>query len=203
VTNREEELLELIKKNPMISQNELADALGITRSSVAVHITNLIRKGNILGKGYIFKVDDYISVLGGANIDIIGLPNKKLIPADSNPGRIKVTLGGVGRNIAENLVHLGASTKLISAVGDDIYGKRIIEHANRIGLDMKNSLILNLLPTSTYVAILDENGDMQAAVNQMDIIDEISIDFIQGKKQVIENSKICVIDTNIRSDVID
>lgn len=202
MTNREEELLELIKKNPAISQNELADTLGITRSSVAVHITNLIRKGYILGKGYILKEEDYICVLGGANIDIIGLPNKKLIPSDSNPGRIKVTLGGVGRNIAENLIHLGAPTKLISAVGEDVYGKKIQEHAGRIGLDMKNSLVLNQIPTSTYLAILDENGDMMAAVNQMDSIDEISIDFIQGKKQVIENAKVCVIDTNIRSEVI-
>ncbi len=202
MTNREEELLELIKKNPAISQNELADTLGITRSSVAVHITNLIRKGYILGKGYILKEEDYICVLGGANIDIIGIPNKKLILKDSNPGQIKVTLGGVGRNIAENLIHLGAPTKLISAVGEDIYGKKILEHAGRIGLDMKNSLVLNQMPTSTYLAILDEDGDMKAAINQMDIIDEISIDFIQGKRQVIENSKVCVIDTNIRSEVI-
>jgi pseudouridine kinase len=202
MTNREEELLEMIRKNPAISQNELATALGITRSSVAVHITNLIRKGYILGKGYILKEDDYICVLGGANMDIVGLPDKNLVLRDSNPGRVKVALGGVGRNIAENLIHLGVPVKLISAVGEDIYGKKIAEHANKIGLDMKNSLVLSQMPTSTYLAILDENGDMKAAISQMDILDEISIDFIQGKKQAIENSKICVIDTNIPSDVI-
>ena len=67
MTNREEELLELIRKNPAISQNELAAALGITRSSVAVHITNLIRKGYILGKGYILKEEDYICEIGRAS----------------------------------------------------------------------------------------------------------------------------------------
>lgn len=202
MTNREEELLELIRKNPAISQNELATALGITRSSVAVHITNLIKKGYILGKGYIVKEEDYICVLGGANMDIVGYPDKNLILRDSNPGRVKVALGGVGRNIAENLVHLGVPVKLISAVGEDIYGKKIMEHANRIGLDMKNSLVLSQIPTSTYLAILDENGDMKAAISQMDILDEISIDFIQGKRQIIESSKICIIDTNIPGDVI-
>ena len=202
MTNREEELLELIRKNPAISQNELATVLGITRSSVAVHITNLIKKGYILGKGYIVKEEDYICVLGGANMDIVGLPDKSLVLRDSNPGRVKVTSGGVGRNIAENLVHLGVPVKLISAVGEDIYGKKIMEHASRIGLDMKNSLVLSQMPTSTYLAILDEKGDMKAAISQMDILDEISIDFIQDKKQVIENSGICVIDTNIPSEVI-
>jgi len=202
MTNREEELLKIISKNPAISQNELAALLGITRSSVAVHITNLIKKGHILGKGYILKQEDYICVLGGSNMDIVGFPNKSLIPHDSNPGKVKISLGGVGRNIAENLVHLGVSTKLISAIGDDMYGKKIMEHSNSIGLDMKNSMILSQRPTSTYLAILDENGDMNAAISQMDIFDELTIDFIQERKQIIENSKVCVIDTNMPENVI-
>jgi len=148
------------------------------------------------------KNDDYISVLGGSNMDIIGFPYKDFIPEDSNPGQIKVALGGVGRNIAENLVHLGVPTKLISAIGDDIYGKMIMEHANSIGLDMKSSLVLNQAPTSTYLAILDENGDMKAAISNMDILNEITIEFIQDKKQVIENSKICIIDTNMPTNII-
>jgi len=202
MTNREAELLKLISNNPAISQNELADILGITRSSVAVHITNLIKKGHILGKGYILKQEDYICVLGGSNMDIVGFPNKDLIPHDSNPGKVKLSLGGVGRNIAENLVHLGVSTKLISAIGDDMYGKKIIEHASSIGLDMKNSMVLSQRPTSTYLAILDEKGDMHAAISQMEIFDELTIDFIQSQRQIIENAKICVIDTNLPESVI-
>ena len=202
MTNREAELLKLISKNPAISQNELADMLGITRSSVAVHITNLIKKGHILGKGYILKQEDYICVLGGSNMDIVGFPSKTLIPHDSNPGKVKLSLGGVGRNIAENLVHLGISTKLISAIGDDMYGKKIMEHASSIGLDMKNSMILSQRPTSTYLAILDEKGDMHSAISQMDIFDELTIDFIQSQRQVIENSRLCVIDTNMPENII-
>lgn len=202
MTNREEELLALIRRNPAISQNELASALGIARSSVAVHITNLMKKGRILGKGYILKQDDYACVIGGSNIDITGFPNDTLIPQDSNPGHVKISLGGVGRNIAENLVHLGIQTKLISAVGEDVYGRKIIDHASDIGLDMSHSLILNNIPTSTYLAILDEKGDMMVAISYMSIFDEISIDFIQAKRQVIEDSKICVIDTNIPIDII-
>lgn len=202
MTNREEELLSLIRKNPAISQNELAKVLGITRSSVAVHITNLMKKGQILGKGYILKQEDYACVLGGSNIDILGFPNQKLILMDSNPGKVKISLGGVGRNIAENLIHLGIPTKLISAIGDDVYGRKIIDHANAIGLDARQTLILNNLPTSTYLAILDEAGDMKAAISYMDIFDGITIEFIQSKRQVIEDAKVCVIDTNIPAETI-
>ena len=43
MTQRERQLLEWIRENPMISQQELADKAGITRSSVAVHISTLIQ----------------------------------------------------------------------------------------------------------------------------------------------------------------
>ncbi|NCA97988.1 MAG: winged helix-turn-helix transcriptional regulator [Clostridia bacterium] len=202
MTNREEELLALIRRNPAISQNELAAALGITRSSVAVHITNLMKKGLILGKGYLLRQEDYVCVLGGSNIDISGFPNQKLVLHDSNPGKVKISLGGVGRNIADNLVHLGVPTKLISATGEDVYGKKLIGHANDIGLDVRHSLILSNRATSTYLAILDETGDMKVAISHMDIFEDLSIDFIQTRRQVIEDSKICVIDTNIPTETI-
>ena len=107
MTNREQEILDLIKKDPMISQNDLANIFGITRSSVAVNITNLIKKGYILGKGYILRKDSYVSIIGGTNIDIQGVPSGDLILRDSNVGEVKISLGGVGRNIGENLVISG------------------------------------------------------------------------------------------------
>ena len=45
MTRREQEILAWIRDNPLISQQELAQRAGITRSSVAVHISNLMRKG--------------------------------------------------------------------------------------------------------------------------------------------------------------
>ncbi len=203
MTNREEEILELIKKNPMISQKELADTLGITRSSVAVHITNLLKKGHVVGKGYILREQPYISIVGGTNVDIQGFPHNDLLLKDSNPGEVKVSLGGVGRNIGENLVKLGIETKLISAIGDDVYGRKILDESRLIHLNMEDSLILKEHATSTYLSILDGTGDMMVAIAHMDIIDKVSVDFIKNKKQIIENSKLCIIDTNIPKETIE
>ena len=203
MTNREYEILELIKKDPMISQNELADILGITRSSVAVHITNLIKKGCIMGKGYIVRNNSYAVVVGGANMDIHGIPFGELIPRDSNIGKVKLSLGGVGRNIAENLVKLGIDTKLVSVIGDDLYGAKITEEAKLTGLDMQDTLVLKGENTSTYLAILDESRDMSVGISSMQIYDRMTVDFIKQKKHVIENSKICILDTNIPAEVIE
>ena len=202
MTEREKEILELIKAEPSISQNDLALRLGIARSSVAVHITNLMKQGLILGKGYIVNTEPYVLVIGASNIDIQGVPDKKLIPKDSNIGSIELALGGVGRNIAENCTKLGINTKLISAVGDDVFGKRILAHSIEIGLNMADSLILKDQSSSIYLSILDENRDMNVAINAMASIDKIDVDFIQSKKHLIQNAQLILMDTNLKEEVI-
>ena len=72
MTQREAQILQWIRENPMISQQELADKAGITRSSAAVHISNLMKKGYIAGKGYIVRTAPYAVVVGGVNMDIGG-----------------------------------------------------------------------------------------------------------------------------------
>jgi pseudouridine kinase len=202
MTKRESEILDLIENNPLISQKELAIKLGITRSSAAVHIANLMKKGYILGKGYVVHKHDYVTILGGANMDIQGFSNKKFIYNDSNPGNVNISLGGVGRNIGENLSKMGIETKLLTALGDDLYGKKILNDAKQYALDLSYILLLDEESTSNYMCILDENGSMVAAISNMDIFNKIKIDYITEKRKVISNSRLCVIDTNIPEDVI-
>ena len=203
MTNREQEILALLRTNPLISQNELAQTLGITRSSVAVHITNLMKKGHILGKGYIVREDDYVCVIGGSNMDIQGFPSSELIYRDSNIGTVKMSLGGVGRNIAENLVRMGIQTRLISVIGDDVYGQKILEEARHIGLDMQDTLVLSGENTSTYLSILDHSMDMVLAISHMDICERMTVDYIKSKRHVIEHASLCVLDTNLPIEVIE
>lgn len=203
LTRREKEILNILKKSPLISQQEIADILGITRSSVAVHITNLIKKGYIKGKGYIIAQEEYVTVIGGTNIDIQGHPYRELVFEDSNPGEVTMSLGGVGRNIAENLVKLGIETKLISAIGNDIYGRKILEECKQNGIDMDDSIIINNIPTSIYLSILDENRDMKLAISHMDIINELGISVIKEKSTTINSSKMIVLDTNLQRETIE
>ena len=96
MTQRESEILRLIQADPMISQQVIADTLGITRSSVAVHISNLIRKGYIAGKGYVLRSGSYVVVVGGVNVDIGGRSHAPLVKSDSNPGTVTVTCSADG-----------------------------------------------------------------------------------------------------------
>ena len=117
MTQRERQLLEWIRENPLISQQELADKAGITRSSAAVHISNLMKKGYIAGRGYLLREAPYIVVVGGVNMDIGAVSAAPLVARDSNPGRVTTSLGGVGRNIAHNLCLLGEQVSMVTVLG--------------------------------------------------------------------------------------
>jgi pseudouridine kinase len=203
MTNREKEIIELIKKRPMITQNELSEILEISRSSVAVHITNLMKKGLIKGKCYILNESPYICVIGGSNVDIQGFPNETLVMADSNPGKIKISFGGVGRNIAENISRMGIETKLITAVGNDAYGSSILNEVKINELDSRNSIVSDEFPTSTYLSILDSDGDMKVAISQMDVLKKIDTALVESNRQVIRNSRLCVVDTNLEQETLE
>jgi len=120
-----------------------------------------------------------VVVIGGANIDLRGRSERELKRYTSNPGKINVGSGGVGRNIAHNLALLNVPVTLLSAVGDDGEGIRI-EH-----------------PTGIYLAILDEKGEMEVAVSDMRILEEVTVEYLRSKAYLIKESKIVVMDTNI------
>ena len=202
MTQRERQLLEWIRENPMISQQELADKAGITRSSVAVHISNLMKKGCITGKGYIVRTAPYVAVVGGVNMDIGAVSAGKLVARDSNPGHVTTSLGGVGRNIAHNLCLLGQQTAMVTVMGDDDFGRRVQENARDIGLDLSASAVLPDCRTGTYLYIAGPDGDMALAVNDMDIYQCMTPDFLRQRLDFINGADLVVLETNLPEDSI-
>ena len=197
MTQRERQILQLIEADPMISQAELADRLGITRSSVAVHISNLIKKGHIAGKGYVLRSGTYAVVIGGVNMDIGGTSYAPLVGEDSNPGMVQLSLGGVGRNIAHNMSLLGVDVQLLTAYGDDLYGEKVAASCSELGIDLSHALRLSDQRTSTYLYINDHRGDMALAVSDMSICDKITPAYLASNLSLLQNAQVVVTDTNI------
>ena len=145
-----------------------------------------------------------VVVIGGANIDLRGRPVGEVLERHtSNPGKINVGSGGVGRNIAHNLALLNVPVTLLSAVGDDGEGIRILEETGKAGVKMEQMIISGEHPTGIYLAILDSGGEMEAAVSDMQILEEITVGYLRSKAYLIKESKIVVIDTNIPEESIE
>jgi pseudouridine kinase len=197
MTQREEQILSWIREDPMISQEKLAEKAGITRSSVAVHISNLMKKGHIIGKGYVLREKRYVVVVGGVNMDIGGRSFASLVARDSNPGRVTMSLGGVGRNIAHNLSLLGAEVHLLTALGDDMQAKRITASCAELGISLKDALEVPGGRTSTYLFLNDADGDMALALSDMEICDQISPAYLESKLSLINKAALVIADCNI------
>lgn len=147
--------------------------------------------------------DDYVVVIGGMNMDIFGMPSRKVIPRDSNIGEVGMSVGGVGQNIAQNLAHLGTPTYLLTVYGDD-YNGTLLEQAcakNHIMLDQAEQVQGSR--SSTYMYITDETGDMLIGVNDMGICEKITPEFLEKRLDFINHASICLIDANISSEAID
>lgn len=197
MTQREAQILQWIRENPLISQQELADRAGITRSSVSVHISNLMKKGYIDGRGYIVRTSPYVVVVGGANMDIGGHPYAPLVAHDSNPGRVHLSLGGVGRNIAHNMSLLGLDVRLVTALGDDVYAQKITASCADLGIDLGASLRVPGEHTSTYLFLSDHRGEMELGVADMEIYHHLTPHLLSYREQLLRNARLVVVDTNI------
>ena len=197
MTQRERQILKWIEENPLISQQELADKAGIARSSVAVHISNLMKQGHIAGKGYIVRTAPYVVVVGGVNLDIGGRPHGELVAADSNPGQVRMSLGGVGRNIAHNMALMGLDVRMLTAFGDDMNAQRIAASCGELGIDISQCLTVPGGATSTYLFITDGHGDMALAVSDMEIYEHVTPAFLAGRARLLQNAQLLVVDTNI------
>ncbi len=181
----------------MISQRELAEKAGITRSSVAVHISNLMKKGHIAGKGYIVRAAPYVVVIGGGNMDIGGRSDAPMVPRDSNPGKVRMSLGGVGRNIAHNLSLLGVDVRFLTAFGDDISARKLTGSCAELGIDVRESLQVSGAATSTYLFLAGPNGDMELALSDMEIYDHITPAFLNFRASLLNSAQLVVVETNI------
>lgn len=138
-----------------------------------------------------------IAVVGGANIDIGGKPFAALAEGDSNPGRVRVSVGGVGRNIAHNLRLLGLPVSFLTALGRDIHGDRVAAECAMAGIDCERVLRCPEEATSTYLFIADESGEMRLAVSDMEICRRISPDYLRAQREILDSAAAVVADANL------
>ena len=145
----------------------------------------------------------YIAGIGGANMDIHGRSDRQLIMRDSNPGSLHTSLGGVCRNICENLARLGEDVGLITVVGDDVQGRGILEGCTKAGIDMRAARVLPGERSSSYISIMDGDGDMLLAMSDMHIIKQLNPQIIDESRDLLCGADLVVCDGNLSAKTIE
>ncbi len=200
--SKKQEVLRRLRDNPYLTQQELADQLGMTRSAIAAYIVQLTKEGEILGRAYRFRENRRFLCIGGANIDRKIQSIGVLTLGTSNPSTMTETHGGVARNVAENLARLGEPPILITAIGTDHDGEPLIHHLSSLGVHTHAIMRKETEHTGTYTAILDNQGDMVVACADMAIYDAITVEDLRTRESVMRQAGAIIIDTNLRQDLI-
>lgn len=138
-----------------------------------------------------------VVVIGAASLDMKGRPDTPLVPGTSNPGSIRISPGGVGRNVAENLARLGVSTMLLSAVGDDSVGKYLLDATNAGGVDVSRLIVSSEFPSASYLAVVDDNGNPVLSIDDMHIMELVTPKHIYANRRWITGASVVVLDGNL------
>ena len=146
--------------------------------------------------------DEYVVVVGGINIDIGGRSAAPLIPRDSNPGTVCFSMGGVGRNIAHNLVQLGVPVRFLTAVGDDAYAAMARRSCEEVGLGLQDARFVPGGRTSVYLFIDGPEGDMELAVCDAALAAAIDPEYLAEKLDVLNGAAAVVLDGNLTAEAI-
>jgi pseudouridine kinase len=195
--SKKDQLYELIRANPFISQQDLAVQLRLSRSAVAGYIAGLIRDRRLLGRAYVLPDSRPIVCLGAANLDRKLRSNATLKMGTSNPARQDESFGGVARNIAENLARLATPVSLITVIGDDSSGQALLAHAESAGIDTRATLKLQGICTGTYTAVLDDHGEMMLALADMALYDSLTPEFLATRQPQRAVGALTVADMNL------
>lgn len=200
---KKQQLLERIRANPFISQQDLATELGLSRSAVAGYIAGLIRERKLLGRAYVLPDNRPVTCVGAANLDRKLRSLAPLALHTSNPASQGESFGGVARNIAENLARLGTAVALLTAIGNDSSGAALLAHAESLGIDTHGALRLPDAASGTYTAVLDADGDMVVALADMALYDRITPGFVAARQAQLASSALVVADLNLPLDTVE
>lgn len=139
----------------------------------------------------------HVLVIGSAGIDIKGHPQQTVDLAAPNNGIVRQTVGGVARNIAENLARLEINTVLLTAVGRDYAGRRVLRRCQNAGIDVSHVRIMPGQRTGTYLAILRPDERLLVAISDFAVLAAVDSAYLEGHEPLFAEAAMIVIDATL------
>jgi pseudouridine kinase len=145
-----------------------------------------------------------VLVMGAAGLDMKVQPRTEVIEsARSNPARIWRGWGGVARNIAENLVRLGADVQLMTAVGDDNWGRELLEHLDDLGIETEAVVVSSDHATASYVGVHHADKKLWVAFDDMTVIQDVTPAHLERWRYLFHDIDMICIDANLSPETLD
>lgn len=202
LTDREQSLIKLIKDNPFMSQQDMAAKLEMSRPALANLISGLVKKGKIIGRAYVLPKENNIICIGGANIDRKMHLKSNLQMGTSNPVTSMQSVGGVARNIAENLGRLDNKVGLLTTAGKDMDWQAIVA-ASEAYINLDEVELLPNSSTGSYTAVMAEDGELVLAAANMDVYEELKPKVLMKHDMSLSTTPVIILDLNCPKETVE
>lgn len=139
-----------------------------------------------------------ITIIGNAIIDVlVKSVDAKVFEKGSLPvDQIKLAFGGDALNEAIVLTRLGKKVDLISKVGNDEAGSRVLSFLKDSGITIDKIIIENGLDTSINVVLIDENGERYFLTNpagsQRKLMEDDIYPYLDSENDIVSFASIFV-----------
>ncbi|WP_019414558.1 carbohydrate kinase [Paenisporosarcina sp. TG20] len=201
MNEKEKAIIEMISQNPFLTQKEMAEAINVSRPALANLISGLVKQGKIAGRAYILQQEKEIHCIGGANVDNKYHLQQNVQLGSSNPANVTKSVGGVARNIAENLGRLGHKVRLFTTAGNDA-DWQTIEASSQSFMNLQSIKQLSNHTTGSYSAVIDPTGELVLAIANMDVYEELTPTYLQRFDTLFNGCPLVVVDLNCPKETI-
>ncbi|WP_159520502.1 winged helix-turn-helix transcriptional regulator [Erysipelothrix urinaevulpis] len=187
MTNKEKLIYHILLENPMLSQEEIAYRANMSRSSVSVHISNLMSKGIIVGRSYVVQDTGYIVILGESIVEINGM-----LSVESNKETIDISVKGSGMTISQNFHQENITSHLITTVPNSFFGTLVQNWCSSIGIDLKYSYF-SKEDYNNLCMSLDREGDYHQVIHDNKAMDALPINHLLNQDRLLRDSSLILI----------
>lgn len=150
---------------------------------------------------FVTQAKKRVFVIGAAALDITGAPQSVSRLRDSNIGRIRLAVGGVGKNIARSLTRYDMDVSLVTAIGSDFWADMIETDCKKWGIDLSHALRCEGA-SGTYLSVLDEDGDLLVGVNDMQALNALTPAALSPLLPALNRADMCVLDANLPAETL-
>ncbi|MEN3769180.1 ribokinase [Priestia megaterium] len=143
-----------------------------------------------------------VTVIGSSSMDLVVTSNIRPGAGETVLGEsFKTVPGGKGANQAVAAARLGADVSMIGCVGEDHYGKAILENFKSNGVSVKNMKPVTDSDSGTAHIILAEGDNSIVVVKGAN--DYITPDYVEKAKEKIKEADIVLIQQEIPEETVE